>query len=590
VVLPRALVFIGGFGNQGVGGSIGLLMRYFAFAHRVFLLVVFVLLMHYGAALALQPDEIALIVNSNEPAGRQLADFYAQARHIPDNRILELSLPTADEISFQEYEDTVVPQVREFLRTGNLEHQVKCFVTFFGVPLRIAPREANLAESREQTGIRQELLKAAPRVTTSVQELETLAEQLNPGYTPFSGAGDFDTLRKRAERAAREIAEQSRTVPNARRRIEIVGQMYEMMEPLLGQPAEINRLAIDEALEATVKDATSRPADQQKVQALKDDYQNALKSAAALEEVRYELRSRAQLRVLVFKHFGLFGYVHLLQDQVDYLEPKDSGAAFDNELALVHWVSYNRTRWLDNPLYYLAKPSPGSITYMVMRLDAPRPEQVKALITASIKAENEGLKGKVVIDSRGIELGHEKESEAGMAPYDQSLRDLGDLIRKSTKLELLEDDKPEPLPANSANDVALYCGWYSVRHYIPECKFNPGAVGYHIASYELISLHTPGETGWVAGLLNDGVAGTLGPVAEPYLQAFPAPDEFFPLLLTGRLTLAEVYWKTTRMTSWMMDAIGDPLYTPFKVNPALGTDDLPDRLQRVFTEPATTQP
>ena len=48
------------------------------------------------------------------------------------------------------------------------------------------------------------------------------------------------------------------------------------------------------------------------------------------------------------------------------------------------------------------------------------------------------------------------------------------------------------------------------------------------------------------GLLIDGVVGTLGPVAEPYLQSFPTADEFFPLLLTGKLTLAEVYWRTTR--------------------------------------------
>jgi hypothetical protein len=69
--------------------------------------------------------------------------------------------------------------------------------------------------------------------------------------------------------------------------------------------------------------------------------------------------------------------------------------------------------------------------------------------------------------------------------------------------------------------------------------------------------------------LNDGIASTLGAVAEPYLSSMPSPDEFFPLLLTGKLTLAEVYWKTTPMTSWMVSFIGDPLYVPFKVNPQL---------------------
>jgi hypothetical protein len=83
-------------------------------------------------------------------------------------------------------------------------------------------------------------------------------------------------------------------------------------------------------------------------------------------------------------------------------------------------------------------------------------------------------------------------------------------------------------------------------------------------------------------LIQDGVVGTLGPVAEPYLHAFPPADEFFPLLLSGELSLAEVYWKTTPVTSWMVTCIGDPLYRPYKVNPPLKRDDLPERLSGAF--------
>jgi hypothetical protein len=135
-------------------------------------------------------------------------------------------------------------------------------------------------------------------------------------------------------------------------------------------------------------------------------------------------------------------------------------------------------------------------------------------------------------------------------------------------------------------DVALYCGWYSVRNYVPACQFKAGAVGYHVASFEMISLHSDDERGWVAGLLRDGIAATMGAVAEPYLASFPAPDEFFPLLMTGKLTLAEVYWRTTPMTSWMITLIGDPLYTPFKTNPLLKAEDL-EPVLRAALDPAT---
>jgi hypothetical protein len=61
----------------------------------------------------------------------------------------------------------------------------------------------------------------------------------------------------------------------------------------------------------------------------------------------------------------------------------------------------------------------------------------------------------------------------------------------------------------------------------------------------------------------------LGPVAEPYLQSFPLPDQFFPLLMTGKLSLLEVYFLTVPHLSWMQILIGDPLYRPFKNHPAI---------------------
>jgi uncharacterized protein (TIGR03790 family) len=174
------------------------------------------------------------------------------------------------------------------------------------------------------------------------------------------------------------------------------------------------------------------------------------------------------------------------------------------------------------------------------------------------------------------------DKEGGYRAFDEKLARLAQLVSANTKMPVTFDRRHPVLPPNSIKDVAIYTGWYSVRNYVPSCEFKAGAVGYHIASYEMLSLRTDNEKGWVAGLLNDGIASTLGAVAEPYLSSMPSPDEFFPLLLTGRLTLAEVYWKTTPMTSWMMSFIGDPLYTPFKTNPQLQPEQLPPLLQRAF--------
>ena len=126
-----------------------------------------------------------------------------------------------------------------------------------------------------------------------------------------------------------------------------------------------------------------------------------------------------------------------------------------------------------------------------------------------------------------------------------------------------------------APHAALYCGWYSHRKYVDAFTWVKGAVGYHIASSEAVSLHNPRATFWVKSMIERGVIASLGPVSEPYLYAFPLPSQFFPLLMSGDYTLAEVFAMTNPFLSWRMILIGDPLYNPFKVNPAYHADNLP---------------
>lgn len=79
-------------------------------------------------------------------------------------------------------------------------------------------------------------------------------------------------------------------------------------------------------------------------------------------------------------------------------------------------------------------------------------------------------------------------------------------------------------------------------------------------------------------MIQNGVAGTLGAVNEPYLGAFPLPQDFFALLLTGRFTLAECYWRTVPSVSWRLTLIADPLYNPFRLRPHLSIHVLPPQL------------
>jgi uncharacterized protein (TIGR03790 family) len=114
-----------------------------------------------------------------------------------------------------------------------------------------------------------------------------------------------------------------------------------------------------------------------------------------------------------------------------------------------------------------------------------------------------------------------------------------------------------------APEAAIYCGWYSLAKYVPAFEWHRGAVGYHMASAECRTLKKDDSQVWCKKMIEAGVAATIGPVNEPFIQAFPLPEIFFTLLADGSLSLAECYLASIPFFSWQMILIGDPLYRPF---------------------------
>src|SRR5262249_7180882 len=141
------------------------------------------------------------------------------------------------------------------------------------------------------------------------------------------------------------------------------------------------------------------------------------------------------------------------------------------------------------------------------------------------------------------------------------------LLEKEAKLPVVLDDRPELFAPGSCPDCALYCGWYSLGTYVPSCRFAPGAVAYHVASSEAVTLRDKNTKQWCKNLLDNGVVATLGPVSEPYTIGFPKPAEFFGFLATGEYSLVECYWRTEMLASWMTVLVGDPLYNPYRKTP-----------------------
>jgi uncharacterized protein (TIGR03790 family) len=525
-----------------------------------------------GQSLALEPDNLLLLTNKNVPEGRKLAEYYAGKRQVPDQRIVELDLPPGEQITFDAYENKVVPAVREFIAANNLQSKVTCLVTFYGLPLKIAPRVNSPADQAELAGLHREQQTAHDELLAAVVGVEGMARETDPTFTPSKDAS-LNGLALR-DRAARTVLGGRAMQLNDPARFEaFMARAEKLTAPLIGAaPALQQRLkgiaALgDRATAAQKKDAEAINAQLLQMRGRFD----------RLQAHRGDPAARAELRALVKEQVGLIEYARVIDATIDYFTTEATGAAFDSELALVQWNFYSRAKSLPNPMRYKGARADMPPILMTIRLDAPEPMLVRAMILAGVKAEAEGLQGRAVVDSGG-HLSIDSKSTA-YAAFDQTLRNLATIIGTKTHMPLTFDEKREVLPPHSVKDpVAVYCGWYALAHYTPACTFFPGAVGYHVASFELVTLHQP-STYWCHGLLTDGIAATLGAVNEPYLNAFPPPDEFFPLLLTGKLPLAEVYWKTTPMVSWQIAMIGDPLYTPYKLHPQLAPEALDEALQ-----------
>jgi uncharacterized protein (TIGR03790 family) len=254
----------------------------------------------------------------------------------------------------------------------------------------------------------------------------------------------------------------------------------------------------------------------------------------------------------------------LLQN-INKLLKTDQRAAVDSELALVKKSQYNLQGWIKNPYFLGFQGTPSEISkdhvLLVSRLDGPEAATVYRLINDTLQVEKEGLKGKAYFDARWPRPDETKAS-GGYQRYDLSLHRAADAV--ATRMETVIDQKEGLFAEKCCPDVALYCGWYSLGQYIDSFVWQRGSIGYHIASAECTTLKDKNSSVWCLKMLEKGVAATIGPVYEPYVQGFPLPELFFSQLIEGYMSLGESYLTSLPYLSWQMILVGDPLYQPFR--------------------------
>ena len=244
---------------------------------------------------------------------------------------------------------------------------------------------------------------------------------------------------------------------------------------------------------------------------------------------------------------------------------RDPVASVDSELSLVRIEEPPVAGWIPNPYFVQFQKEKTAYrkgqVLMVARLDGPDSATVKRVITDSLAIEKKGLTGTAYFDARWPRP-EDTTHLAGYALYDNAIHQASKVASKVMPVVLNEEKAL--FQHGEAPQAALYCGWYSLSQYVDAFDWQQGAVAYHIASGECTTLKKKGSQVWCKRLLEDGVAATIGPVGEPYAEAFPFPQVFFGLLLDGDFTLVEAYSLSLPFISWKMVLIGDPLYQPFR--------------------------
>ena len=239
-------------------------------------------------------------------------------------------------------------------------------------------------------------------------------------------------------------------------------------------------------------------------------------------------------------------------------------ASVDSELSLLPAAGTQPlVAGVPNPFYGATNRTafhPTNGVFLVGRIDGPSPAIAKGLVDKALHCETNGFAGNAYIDLRGIASG----------PYqlgDQWMTNAADACRR-VGLSTYVDHREATFPTNfPLSNVGVYIGWYTQNvdgpFTLPEVEFMPGAIAYHLHSFNGQFPRDP-ATRWLGPLLAKGATVTFGSVAEPYLEFTPNPHVFMQFLAAGGFTVGEASLTSQKWLSWVNIFVGDPLFTPFE--------------------------
>ena len=539
----------------------------------------------------LQPSEIAIIAARGNRESEDLAKYYSRVRGIPIENICLVDVPANEVCQREQWRTSIRPEIHQWLMDKDPHQKIRCLVTLWGIPLKIGPAPPDAKLQRYQQFLEAERTQRLQLLGKVVQRFDGIApadpgsaaatkngadkspktsapaDKTSPG-SPESPDAELARWQSQLETALQSAQARASKLTHELERNAANGELQQLATATGG--LNVLLTALNQQVQSN---GAANPAAKSEFDTIRGRMIAFNDSRAMVDQLPAGIERDAVELALVERTGGLMASVQWLGQQLDVVKKNETGASFDSELTLVMWPDdYQLLRWQPNYLRpgYNNSQLPYSFrTMMVSRIDAPTLKLAKGLIDTAISVEKSGLHGTAYFDARGLAKPEDTNLQPGSyADYDHALLQLAKVMNEQTDIKVVLENTPELFQPGQCKDAALYCGWYSLGKYIDAFEWVPGAVGYHLASAEATTLRDPGSQVWCKKMLEHGVCATIGPVYEPYLAAFPRPDEFFTLLLRGELTLVECYSLTNPDNSWMMTLIGDPLYRPFKYRAA----------------------
>ena len=557
----------------------------------------------------LKPEEVGLIALAGSAELRRLAEHYAEVRGVPKENILllqtkatdELIREKSDELSREAWESEVRPAIQQWLAKSGREGTIRCLVTCGNVPLKIGRRDlkAPVVAARREFLERARTGRVA-QLSGLLQEIDAVASEPSQKSRPeFRPEASFKELSEAYDNSMRAMHERINALKSPEERFR--AQRMQENACVAGQGWGIWLQNERRMLSERKEEPKMKAEDLQRLEnsVRRSEYvrgrlQGLQEGLGALMGLSESWNRDAQALPLLQSIDGLLGTIQWIDIEPDTLKKNETYASFDSALSLIRWGDYPRLGRQPNLLYYAhdgVPPSMRRTVTMVSRLAAPSLDRAMKLVDTAVATEKAGLTGKVYLDARGMKYDPKTHSRDSFPYYDESLRELKKRLEAHTKLSVVLGDRQEAFQPDSCPDAALYCGRGSTANYVEAFAWRPGAVGYQLGRQEAVTLTTPDSKVWCNAMLERGVCATLGKVyQDPDIGSFPLPEDFFSLLLTGKYTLVETYYRTSPYCGWVLVLVGDPLYNPFRNNPQLAESDLPDRLRPRAPSPGPAKP